>query len=167
MIKHSCGVCGGPLALAISRPVSTAICDGCLETLARTSNQQECRKILQCLGAPVLLMQSDPRQVFTANDRALSLFGKQLGEVEAHRGGQVFGCIHSYSELGCGKDPNCEDCRIKGAIVATFDGGARSDMATLTIRQEADRPYRLAVTTETVGGYALVRIDGFYEETTP
>ena len=124
----------------------------------------KCREILQALDAPVLLLQFNPRQVFTANDRALALFGKQLSETEGHRGGEVFNCVYSYTEEGCGKDAGCQDCRIKGAIVTALAGTAASDVSTLTIRRDGDAPYILAVSAGPAGDFALVRIDRFEKE---
>ena len=112
-------------------------------------------------------MQSNPRQVITANDRALALFGRQLGEAEGRRGGEVFGCVHSLTEAGCGKDINCDDCWIKAAIVGGFSGAATSAVSTLTIRRNGDIPYTLAVSTEQAGNNALVRINRFEEERRP
>lgn len=59
-------------------------------------------ELLEAIDAPILLMQGNPRQVVSANKRALELFGKALREVENHRGGQVFDCVHSFTEAGCG-----------------------------------------------------------------
>ena len=106
-------------------------------------------------------MQPNPRQVFTANGRALALFGKTLAEAEGHRGGEVFNCVHSFSADGCGKDAHCEDCKIKAAIVGAFTGEESSAVSTLTIRRDRDAPYTLAVATAQAGNYALVRIDRF------
>ncbi|MGB9080706.1 MAG: hypothetical protein WCD00_05365, partial [Desulfuromonadaceae bacterium] len=75
---------------------------------------------IETIKAPVLLMQGNPRQVVTANRKALELFDKELREVEGHRGGQVFDCVHAFTEEGCGKDVNCEGCRIRDAIIDTF-----------------------------------------------
>jgi len=69
--------------------------------------------LLETIDVPVLLMQGNPRQVVTANQKALALFEKKPKDVEGHRGCQVFDCIHSFTEAGCGKDANCEDCNIK------------------------------------------------------
>ena len=51
---------------------------------------------------PTLLMQAEPRLVVTANKEARSLFHKSLAEIEGKRGGEVFDCIHAFSEKGCG-----------------------------------------------------------------
>ena len=109
-------------------------------------------------------MQPEPRLVFTANSRALSLFGRELDEAEGHRGGEVFGCVHSYTHDGCGKDAHCNDCTIKAAIVSGFSGAA-SAVSSLTIRRDdGDTPFTLAVSAEQAGGRALVRIDRFEVE---
>jgi hypothetical protein len=156
-----CNSCQGSMeAAGPARLISAGICDSCLASLS-TANQAKCREILQAIDAPILLMQSDPRQVFTANGRALALFGRELAEAEGHRGGEVFGCVHSFTQDGCGKDAHCDDCKIKAAIVSGF-AGAASAASTLTIRTGGgDLPHTLAISAEKAGGHALVRIERF------
>jgi transcriptional regulator of aromatic amino acid metabolism len=74
--------------------ITHGICDGCAAQVSANS------MLLESIDAPVLLMQGNPRQVITANKKALELFGKELHEVENHRGGEVFDCIHSFTEAG-------------------------------------------------------------------
>ena len=157
----SCGACGNAMnAGETARPISAGICDSCFAALS-SGEQAKCREILQAIEAPILLMQPDPRQVFTANGRALALFGRTLNETEGRRGGEVFACVHSFTQDGCGRDIHCEDCKIKAAIVSAFTGELGSAVSTLTIRRDRDAPYTLAVTTEQAGNRALVRIDRF------
>ena len=123
-----------------ARHISAGLCDSCFAALS-SGNRAKSREILQAIDAPVLLMQPNPRQVFTANGRALALFGKTLAEAEGHRGGEVFNCVHSFSADGCGKDAHCEDCKIRAAIVGAFTGEESSAESTLTIRRGgATRP---------------------------
>jgi hypothetical protein len=122
------------------------------------------REWLEAVEAPVLLMQGKPRQVVTANNRALDLFGKELSEVEGQRGGQVFDCVHSFTAAGCGKDVGCEHCAIKNAIVDTFDAATAHHgvSASLQVRKaNGTDTYVLQVSTEKVGDLALVRIDRY------
>ncbi|HAF45060.1 MAG TPA: hypothetical protein DCK83_09035 [Gallionellaceae bacterium] len=112
-------------------------------------------------------MQGNPRQVITANKKALGLFGKELHQVEDKRGGQVFDCIHSFTEAGCGKDVNCENCKIKDAIVDTFNtGDSHIGVATTLQIRKADgiQPHVLQISTEKVGELALVRVERFDHE---
>jgi hypothetical protein len=121
-------------------------------------------EILDAIDAPVLLMQETPRQVSAANKRALDLFDKDLVNIEGHRGGQVFDCIHSFTEAGCGKDTNCESCKIKTAIVETFTTGNAFDAVSthLKIKKGDDTIiYAIQVSTEKVDNLALVRIDKY------
>jgi hypothetical protein len=127
-------------------------------------------ELLEAIEAPVLLMQGNPRQVVTANQRALELFGKRLNEVEGHRGGQVFDCLHSFSAAGCGVDANCEHCTIKAAIVDTFTTGAPHEAfaATLPILKAGVAGCRaLRVSTEKTGDLALVRIERYDDTDAP
>jgi hypothetical protein len=121
-------------------------------------------ELLESIAEPVLLMQGNPRQVITVNKKALALFGKKLSEVEDKRGGQVFDCLHSFSEAGCGKDINCEHCKIKEAIVDTFNTGEpHSGVSTPLQIKNSDgiKTYQLQVSTEKVGDLALVRVERY------
>jgi len=119
---------------------------------------------IETFDAPLLLMQENPRQVITANRKALDLFEKELHEVEGSRGGQVFDCIHALTEDGCGKDSNCEGCKIRDGIINTFTTGKSHNgvSTSLQIKKANDiRTYLLQVSTEKVGDLALVKIERF------
>lgn len=119
---------------------------------------------IEAVDAPILLMQGNPRQVVTANRRALELFEKELHEVEGHRGGQVFDCVHAFTEDGCGKDENCEGCRIRDAIIGTFTTARpHSGVSTLLQIKKAGgtMTYELQISTEMVGDLSLLRIERF------
>jgi len=143
--------------------VTDGICLKCVESiLDRQDNLLT--TVLNSIEAPVLLMQPDPRHVRTANKKACELFKKDLSQIEDHRGGQVFDCIHAFTEAGCGKDDNCEDCKIKNAVVETFTSGKSFDgvSAVLDIKKSNSiMPYALQVSTEKIGDLALIRIDKY------
>jgi len=152
MDRHVAGLADGA--------VPAADTDDCRANSKESSNHS---RLLDGIEVPVLLMQGNPRQVLTANRRALNLFGKDLRQVEGHRGGEVFDCEHSFSAAGCGMDANCEHCAIKGAIVDTFTTGVPHEAAaTLPVRKAGASGYRaLQVSTEKIGDLALVRIERY------
>jgi hypothetical protein len=121
------------------------------------------REQLESIEEPVLLMQGNPRQVVTANRKALDVFGKPLGEIEAHRGGEVFDCVHSFTDAGCGKDAHCEPCTIRKAIVDTFESGTpHRAAAELQVRKDGTtKACAIEISTEKAGELALVRIERF------
>lgn len=161
---ENCAVCGKPIEPAVipaRRNISLAICDRCV---SQVSGASDCATLLEAIDAPVLLMQENPRQVITANRKALALFEKKPQEVEGHRGGQVFDCVHSFTEAGCGKDANCESCKIKNAIVDTFTSAdSHNGVSTeLSIKKaNGTKTYALQVSTEKLGDFALVRIERY------
>ncbi len=165
-----CTVCGKPIepnAKTASRNISFAICDSCV---SQVSGASDCTALLEAIDAPVLLMQGNPRQVITANRKALALFEKNPQEVEDHRGGQVFDCIHSFTEAGCGKDVNCENCKIKNAIVDTFTSanphnGVSSELSIK--KANGTKTYALRVSTEKLGDLALVRVERYDADAQP
>lgn len=121
------------------------------------------KRLVDAIDAPLLVMQKEPRQVYTANQKALKLFAKEIGQVEARRGGRVFDCAYAFTKAGCGKDEHCKPCRIKNAIVETLiTGNSASGVAVLTIKKDDGlTPATLQVTSEKIGDMALVRIDRY------
>ena len=116
---------------------------------------------------PTLLMQAEPRVIVTANKSAQELFNKSLAEIEGKRGGQVFDCIHSFTEKGCGLDENCENCKIKGAVLDTFATGTPHDnvRTVLDIKKEDQTiPYAMIVQTESVGDFVLITVVKYDEQ---
>ncbi len=143
--------------------ITSGICSGCIESVF---NQQDDPLIsfLDKFDVPILLMQPDPRQVRTANKKVCELFEKDLSQIEGRRGGQVFDCKHAFTEAGCGKDDNCEDCKIKNSIVDTFTSGKSHDgiFTVLEIMKNTTlSPYALQISTEKIGDLALIRIDKY------
>jgi hypothetical protein len=125
------------------------------------NKDDELLDIVNSRPMPTLLMQAEPRVVVTANKSARQLFNKSLAEIEGKRGGQVFDCIHSFTEKGCGLDENCEDCKIKGAVLDTFATGTPHNnvRTVLDIKKEDQAiPYAMIVQTESVGDFVLLTV---------
>jgi hypothetical protein len=119
---------------------------------------------MNSLESPALLLQAVPRQVVTANNKACALFDKRLDQIEGYRGGQVFDCVHAFTEAGCGLDSHCENCKIKNAIVDTFaTGNPHTNVRTiLDIKKHTKiTPHELQVSTEKIGDFALVTIEKY------
>lgn len=120
--------------------------------------------LIEKIDAAVLLFQGNPRQVVAANTKALQLFEKELHQVQGHRGGEVFDCIHSFTDAGCGKDANCEHCPVKSAIVDTLTNATPHHAVSATLR--VIKPGGVAsrsiqISTEKMGELALVTIERY------
>ena len=151
-------------ALTVAKKIADAygICEK--SSSPRVPDGSDYSELLEAMDAPVLLMQGNPRQVVAANTKALELFEKELHEVEGHRGGQVFDCVHAFTEAGCGKDSNCEGCRIRDAIMDTFTTANPHNGISSSLQiKKADEiiTYALQISTEKVGDLALVRIERY------
>jgi len=148
--------------------VTGSICFSCANKFKLSSSADILKEIIDTIDTPILLMQPEPRQVYTANNKALELFDKTLSQAEGCRGGQVFDCVHAFTEAGCGKDANCENCKIKNAVIETFAAGKSfKDIATdLQINKNGEISlYNLRVSTEKVGDLELLRIDQYKKKT--
>jgi len=144
-----------------SKAVTYGICE---KTFRQGPDGSNLSEWIEVIDAPILLMQGNPRQVVAANSKALELFNKELCEVEGQRGGQVFDCVHAFTEDGCGKDSNCEGCKIRDTIIDTFTTGKphKGVSTPLQIRKINEKAtHVLQVSTEKVGDLILVRIERF------
>lgn len=162
-----CRSCGKPHPIKEGQPeliITKGLCASCRSRIADAGPARNEKKAIDSIDAPVLLMQPNPRQVYVANNKAEIIFGKDLPGMEGHRGGEVFDCIHSFTEAGCGKDVNCADCKIKNAVVETFTGARNLSgvSTTLEVKKRGEIiSYVLEVSTEKVGELALLRIDRY------
>lgn len=144
--------------------VTEGTCSTCDDMIFKSKNKDTVKNYVDTINAPILVLQAEPRQVFTANTKACELFNKQLDHIEGYRGGQVFDCVQSFTEAGCGKDINCENCRIKDAIVETLttSNSFENIHSPLDIKKvNIIKSYSLQISTEKAGDLALVRIDEY------
>jgi len=144
------------------RNITNNVCRSCERRFHTTSSAAALKALVDAIDAPVLVMQAEPRLVYTANRKALELFNKGLDQVEQHRGGQVFDCVHAFTKAGCGKDEHCQPCKIKNAIVDTLSTGRPyNNVSTeLDIRKSAGTSaFTVQISTEKIGDMALVRMD--------
>jgi transcriptional regulator of aromatic amino acid metabolism len=146
------------------RNITGGVCSSCNRLFNTSCSAATLKALADAIDAPVLVMQSEPRQVYTANGKALELFKKEPDRIEKHRGGQVFDCVYAFTEAGCGKDVHCQPCKIKNAIVETLTTGRTYTgvSALMDIRKSiGTSTYTLQVSTEKIGDMALVRIDRY------
>jgi hypothetical protein len=148
-----------------NRFITGDICSECIDSIF---NQQDDLLIsfLDNMEAPILLIQPDPGRVRTANKKACELFGKDLSQIERQRGGQVFDCVHAFTEAGCGRDANCKDCNIKNSVVETFTSGKSFNGVSTVLdvkKNNLIKSYNLQIATEKIGDLALIRIDKYEE----
>lgn len=143
--------------------VTGGSCANCASRIFNSKDRSVVRDSANEIDVPLLVLQPDPRLVYTANKKACELFNKELSDVEGFRGGQVFNCIQSFTELGCGKDANCENCKIKAAIVETFAGNSFAYVESPLVVKKGDKllDYVLRISTEKAGDMAMVRIDKY------
>lgn len=161
-MRKTCISCKGKL-LRNDQLITGGICKTCISSLV-DCNGESWRTLLNGFDAPLLLMQPEPRRVRTANKNACALFGKDLSRIEGSRGGEVFDCEYAFTELGCGLDDHCRECRIRNTIVETFKTGKSfaGVSGILTIKRDDKlKHYSLTISTESIGDLALVRIDLF------
>ena len=161
-MSTKCRYCGSKDVAVQDSYITGGLCVSCAQGVL--SKRDNARRFINSFIEPILFLQDDPRLVVMANQNASFALGKKLAHIQGKKGGQVFGCAHSYSEPGCGLDPNCRDCAIKKAIVDTLvEKKPSTKIYSLLNVLGPDQivPYHLEIRTEPIGDFALVRIDRY------
>ncbi|GFO60411.1 hypothetical protein GMST_27360 [Geomonas silvestris] len=162
-MKQICAWCGKKLSESDSsgKGISYGICLPCANAVI-INIPNDLRKFLDLISIPVLLV-SFEGIVKTANDKALSLLGKDASQFAGHRAGEVFECAYSRLPGGCGNTYHCSGCVIRRSILETHATGAPQVRVPATLMQHApDHPQevRYLVSTEKFSDYVLLKIHG-------
>jgi two-component system, cell cycle sensor histidine kinase and response regulator CckA len=93
-------------------------------------NEAELRNALAELSvihehAPIAMMLVDKdRRIRKINGFAARFIGRPAAEMIGLRGGEALRCLHHLNDpKGCGFGPACNDCRVRNAVLDTFDSG--------------------------------------------
>ncbi|HQR29412.1 MAG TPA: ATP-binding protein [Anaeromyxobacteraceae bacterium] len=80
------------------------------------------REIFDAYPGPTLVVDGDVT-VLDANRSALALLGLRgdAGPALFRRGGEALHCLNAEGPGGCGCQPACQDCVIRGAVVQAID----------------------------------------------
>jgi two-component system, cell cycle sensor histidine kinase and response regulator CckA len=91
-------------------------------------NEEKLRNALAELSvihehAPIAMMLVDKnRRICKINGFAAKFIGRPESEMIGLRGGEALRCLHHLADpQGCGFGPACEDCRVRNAVLDTFD----------------------------------------------
>jgi hypothetical protein len=166
-MKRVCAWCQADLGEIESKnqpvdAITHGICAACATRFC-SGKGESLMGFLDRLGAPVLLIESEPR-VLTANKPARKLLGKGPGDIEGHRGGTVIECVHANTPEGCGQTVHCKSCTIRNTVLETFQTGKSflhvQAFPDIQIGQDVKK-MSLEISTEKVADLVLLRIDDF------
>ena len=161
-MKKICAWCkkeleGGPVFTESDTPISHGMCPECAFHV-RASMGMPLLEFLDGLHAPVVLVNRDGR-VVTANTDAQSILGKSIDKIEGFKGGEVFECEYSYLPEGCGNTVHCVGCTIRNMVMDTINSGKGHVRESAYLNHKTNGRIEFLISTEKVGGYALLRID--------
>jgi signal transduction histidine kinase len=72
-------------------------------------------------NAPLLMMVVNQEvKIENINHAASEALGVQKEHSLGLLGGEIFSCVNSFEDGGCGKNPNCKDCIIRNTVTHTF-----------------------------------------------
>jgi len=138
-----------------------------LETALHSAGQRRRRRLLEedarrqsdlleqvflCAPDPIMLVDRDVR-VWRINRAGLAMAGSPEDEAVGRLCGDVFACLESFTEGGCGQTPDCPDCAVRSRVEETFrtGGSIREAEGTMVLKGPAGpRQLELLVSTALV-----------------
>ncbi len=71
----------------------------------------------------ILVLVNEEGRVDMINHRGAALLGHEKEGVIGLLGGEVFNCLNSFEDDGCGRNPECSRCPVRGRVMSTFETG--------------------------------------------
>ena len=140
--------------------ITHGICESCRFNLLFQMGV-ELEVFLDSLKLPVVVVNREGT-IVTGNDKARTLFKKELPEIAGYRSGEVFECAYARLPEGCGETVHCSGCTIRRTVFETY-GTGRSLLrvpATLYRNTQGDpEKIKLLISTERLADLVLLRID--------
>ncbi|NPE30195.1 PAS domain-containing protein [Methanococcoides sp. SA1] len=71
----------------------------------------------------ILVLINKEGRVENINRATTIILGKEKKDSIGLLGGELFGCINSLKEEGCGKNRECSECTVRNSVMHTFETG--------------------------------------------
>ena len=124
-MTRKCTYCNGELDAAPCGTTAGAISDGICAGCRKKLNSQEgitLQEFIDTLIVAVIVL--DQRgSIQTVNEKARSLFNKELFFFRGRSIGRVFECEYAQLPGGCGESIHCSGCAIRLAVTETYTSG--------------------------------------------
>jgi hypothetical protein len=79
-------------------------------------SQLQYAHVLNAIPVPIFIVDDDVR-ILDSNPAALRAFSLSKEAIHLRRGGEVLGCMHSFTvPEGCGRAPACKNCVIRNSV---------------------------------------------------
>jgi len=160
-MNRVCAWCNTALETDVDLQLIThTICEKCRSNI-RFQHGTDLQDYLNAFDFPIIAVDKEMR-IVTANNIALEALGKELDGVVPHLCGEVFECAYSRLPEGCGRTIHCSGCAIRRTVTHTYQTGEACYRVPsyLTDDSPVERQIALHITTEKVGDYVFLRIDG-------
>jgi PAS domain-containing protein len=169
-LKRVCAWCGvtlGPGDRPEDAVVTHGICASCSARFFSPGSHADLQGFLDRLPVPILVVDGNVR-ILGANSAAQELLGRSIEELRGQLGGDAIECEHAARPGGCGRTLHCKACAIRNTVADTH-GTSRSHRGVPATREvgggEGLREAAFHISTEKLGGFVLLRIDGVPEPT--
>ena len=102
--------------------ISHGMCENCVEHFTRQWDGQSLGEYLDRFEVPVLIVNESCR-ILAANQEMADMIGRGDREIYGLLGGEVFECVYSRLEEGCGNEVHCRTCTVRNTVMHTIETG--------------------------------------------
>ncbi|MDR3553745.1 MAG: PAS domain S-box protein [Syntrophobacteraceae bacterium] len=116
------------------------------------AQRQTLTKIFESAPYIMMLVNKDGH-VTNINRRGATFSGRPQEEIPGLLGGEVLGCLNSFTAKGCGSTPGCSACPVRTGIMRTFQTGRGFHDAEgqITVRRDSkDVTFQILINTALV-----------------
>lgn len=140
--------------------ISHGICPDC-HSYFLSGTKATLVSFLEKLKVPVMQVNADGRLMY-ANQSALRILDKDLGEITGQAGGDAMECAYARLPEGCGHTIHCKACTIRNSVMQTFETGESLTRVPATLNRwdgQATVQVRFLISTQMLSNVVLLRID--------
>ena len=124
-MTKTCVSCNGDLDATMYGKSIGIISDGLCSSCKKELDSQEGISVQEFIDNLIvaIIVLDEKGSIQTVNEKARSLFNKELFFFNGRSIGKVFECEYAQLPEGCGETVHCSGCAIKTAVTETFTTG--------------------------------------------
>jgi hypothetical protein len=159
-----CRCCNGELDVKNLGPTIGAVTEGlCFRCTANRNSLEgvNLQSFIDTLIVPTIVVDRKG-SIQTVNEKARSLFNKDLFFFKGQAPGNVFECEYARLPAGCGQTVHCSGCAIRMAITETFTSGRPVIRRGATLRfagKSGAEEIRYYISTRKTGDAVILQIE--------
>jgi PAS domain-containing protein len=163
-MTRKCKSCNGPLDVIKYGRTIAPVSDLCPDCKKKQDAHEgiDIQEFIDNLIVAIIVL-DQKGSIQTVNEKARSLFNKELFYFKGRSIGKVFECEYAQLPEGCGETVHCSGCAIRKAVTETFTSGNpvfRMEATLKDLKPGELQKIHYYISTRKRGDAVLLQIEG-------